>query len=430
MQGSSDMRRFSIYKRNSIYYVRFWNDETKTYTSGISTGETVEYLAEAKATYWQINGIDEKTTVDDVVNRKSLFFYLKETKLDRETVKNILKILKDKNLLHDQADFNKTAELPIVEYLTNFWNYDTSEYVKENKIGKRHCYDMSSRIKQWESFFGNKKINEIQKSDIRDFRSFLRISLSEKTIKNSLNVGGAAFQWLVKMEHISNNPIKELRESENKNKKTVKTKRGILTIGQVQKIFSIKWNDERCRVGSLIAMACGLRLGEILALKLADIGMNRLFIRHSWSFADGLKCPKNGEERTVPLLPAVRKELLNLLDSSPWGKSGFIFYGADSKEKPMNSDTMANGFYKELEKIGLSNKERLEKKICFHSWRHFFTENLANETDIRTVQMGTGHKTVEMAEYYANHESEKNFDKLTNAMNSVFGNLVPFVKEA
>ncbi|MDR2186334.1 MAG: hypothetical protein LBO80_11820 [Treponema sp.] len=52
----------------------------------------------------------------------------------------------------------------------------------------------------------------------------------------------------------------------------------------------------------------GLRSGEALALKLEDIEERALNIRHSRSAFDGLKPPKNGESRRVPVLPKVREK--------------------------------------------------------------------------------------------------------------------------
>ena len=37
----------------------------------------------------------------------------------------------------------------------------------------------------------------------------------------------------------------------------------------------------------------------VQALQLRSLGENCLYIKHSWNFQDGLKCPKNRESRTV-----------------------------------------------------------------------------------------------------------------------------------
>jgi integrase len=87
-------------------------------------------------------------------------------------------------------------------------------------------------------------------------------------------------------------------------------------------VFSIFWKDRNAYIANALAMTTGLRLGEILALSKNDIGVisvsNKiipiLLIKHSWDItgADGLKLTKNREERKTPLLPDIKKLLLEL----------------------------------------------------------------------------------------------------------------------
>jgi integrase len=60
-----------------------------------------------------------------------------------------------------------------------------------------------------------------------------------------------------------------------------------------------------------------MRQGEVLSIRGGDIGEAVLNVAHSWSAADGLKSPKNGEARRVPLLPEVREALLAQLATTP-----------------------------------------------------------------------------------------------------------------
>jgi integrase len=109
---------------------------------------------------------------------------------------------------------------------------------------------------------------------------------------------------------------------------------------QTKKVFSlaaellaIPWKDERVRIGNMVAMTTGCRLGKIQSFKKSDIDPVKpiLYIRHSWSNAwttkDRLKTPKNGEERKVPLLPEIRMELEKLLENNPYkdNPDPFIF---------------------------------------------------------------------------------------------------------
>jgi integrase len=65
--------------------------------------------------------------------------------------------------------------------------------------------------------------------------------------------------------------------------------------------------------GNLLSATTGMRQGEVLTLRGGNIGEAVLNVSHSWSPADGLKSPKNGETRKVPLLPEVREALLAVL---------------------------------------------------------------------------------------------------------------------
>lgn len=84
-------------------------------------------------------------------------------------------------------------------------------------------------------------------------------------------------------------------------------------------------------------------------------------IRHSWSFADGLKKPKNGEERVVPLLKEVREELINLLLQNPHADKQFIFYGPEP-DKPMNIDVLSKGLSHASIEIKLTEDDKKEEK--------------------------------------------------------------------
>lgn len=113
-------------------------------------------------------------------------------------------------------------------------------------------------------------------------------------------------------------------------------------------------------------MHTGMRAGEIQALTVDDLGEDEIYVRHSWSKYDGLKCCKNGEERAVPI-PISHQLYL---------KPKML---ADSKD------------------------------ICFHSWRHFFIARMLDYVqDKHYVMALSGHKTEAMLNHYAAHlEDEK-----------------------
>jgi len=56
------MRRFSLYKRQKIYYVQFFNSETKKYLSGKSTGKIIRDEALLVVNEWLQNGVPDVLT--------------------------------------------------------------------------------------------------------------------------------------------------------------------------------------------------------------------------------------------------------------------------------------------------------------------------------------------------------------------------------
>ena len=124
--------------------------------------------------------------------------------------------------------------------------------------------------------------------------------------------GKVAFAWAYWEGYIHTNPADKLANFVGKAEE-----RGILTDKKTNAIFKLEWKDNRSLLGNRVASTCGLRSGEVLGLKSEDIGLDRLFIRHSYSTLDGLKTPKNGEQRQVPLLLEIREQLLELVEKNP-----------------------------------------------------------------------------------------------------------------
>jgi integrase len=94
-------------------------------------------------------------------------------------------------------------------------------------------------------------------------------------------------------------------------------KRGVLSVEEAAALFERPWADAAAKAGNLVSATTGLRQGEVLAIRGSDIGEAVLYVNRSWSTKDGLKRPKNGETRRVPLLPEVRAALLVQLESNP-----------------------------------------------------------------------------------------------------------------
>ena len=242
-----------------------------------------------------------------------------------------------------------------------------------------------------------------------------KIQLAPATINKVMAVGTTALVYAFREGMIPANPAEGLKTFSGKKKKP-----GVLTPQETEILFAHKWKDERAYIGNLLACTTGMRIGEILALKPEDIHDGRIFVQHSWSHHDGLKCPKNGESRIVPLYPEVRSALLNLITKNPHGPDGFIFYGIYAN-KPTIPRFFLNGLHQALNEIGIDSKAR---GIVFHSHRHYWSARMADRMTPDQVSRVTRHKSRAVFDEYAAHLTEENLEEVIRIGAEVFGNIL------
>jgi integrase len=80
-----------------------------------------------------------------------------------------------------------------------------------------------------------------------------------------------------------------------------------------------------------------------------------------------------------------------------------------------------DGLYGALERIGITAEQREERRITFHSHRHFLNTLLRTaRVPDPLVQRVTGHRTQEMTEHYS-HFALEDFGDVVKAQERVFG---------
>lgn len=430
------MRPFYLYKsKRGIYYVQFSNEKTHERLTALSTKQRNYNEALRVACEWLKDGIPSREGARSVAMAatvQSFVALLEGGELGSFELDRVVRALSHygfdmSNNHQKKVQSVESVKTPLVKFLENFWTYETSPYVQDKlihkqRIGKQHCYTSRQWLPHWKEFFTDSKyLEDVTTEDLKGFERFLaKKNLATASLNHILIIGKTAFKWAVANKLLDTNPAigltrygKETRE------------RGILTDTEVKQIFEIKWLDERARVASLVAMTCGLRISEILALRVNDVGVSRLFVRHSWSSFDGLKCPKNGKERVVPLLPVVRAELLRLARGSPlgWDPERFIFYGT-LPDRPVVINVIHKSFKKALARIGISESLRKERNIVFHSWRHYYAKVVADRVDQRKAQLALGHMTAAMTEYYADHKTEGDLQAVELALANAFASVL------
>ena len=187
-----------------------------------------------------------------------------------------------------------------------------------------------------------------------------------------------------------------------------------------------KWNDIRCKAANMLSMVTGLRAGELLGLRVCDIGEDCLYIRHSWNPVDKLKTTKTNEERIVELpFPSVIQSLHYIASLNPHSMTNesFVFWSLRIPDKPMEKITFVHGLRKALINYGISETEA--KGYSFHGWRHFYTTYMRPKIEIKLLQSQTGHKTLPMIDRYSDHNIPGDREKIREAQIEVFSAILP-----
>ena len=405
-------------RKNSPYFqVRFKNpDKTSKdrFLPAKSTKETVRSKAIAKA--WAMYN-------EETVAAKSAVQSLKYADLSDSDLQKLAQILKDKGIDVTEPSGSKEK---LLDFLLTFWDIDKSPYIAEKKRMNRHIgvsYIFESRRAVetfWCKFFTEDKLLcSVTRKDLKDFIEFVDkapIGWSRKL--KIYRAGSIALKWAFMDERLDKDITAGIVSFSGKS-----NERKILTREMAELIFSIKWSDERCQLANLIAMLTGMRAGEIIALRKQDLGENVIYVRHSWEKREGLKTPKNGEERKVYFpFPQITQRLMYLAELNGGRLDSFIFFAPLSKNKPMDEKLLIKHLRRQMKLVGIAEEDC--KQICFHSWRHFYTTYMSDKVNQRVLQTQTGHKTLAMLEHYGNHSIESDMNEVETAQLEMFGEIV------
>jgi len=427
-------REYYLHKRkNGIFYVEFINQENGKKLSAQSTGETDKTKAQVKAELRKIQGIPtgrpgKPRPIEEAAGIEAVIRTIRRAELDSDDALRVVSVLKGMGLI-DVAAVRNTGrgDVPFVQFLESFWDYDKSEYIRDRlahgyRFSRRYAHECQKRLKaELGAFFGDKKLNCVTTDDLKRLSNQLADrGLATSTINQTLLICCTPLKWAFNEKIIPSNPVIGLTKFSITNKE-----RGVLTEAEAASVFTVDWKDKRAFVASLVAATTGARQGECLALRRSDIGTDTINIAHSYSTLDGLKCPKNGHKRTVPLLPEVRTALLDLLNDNPHDTTDpFVFFSL-LPNKPTDPRVVWEGLKEALARINVDHKGR---NITFHSWRHFLCSKITQLIDGERVAKVSGHLSENVFKKYASHIEAKNIRDVGNAAAKAFGSVLQFRK--
>ena len=446
------MQPFYLAKNSSGYYkVCFVNTETGKVTNTKSTHSKNKFEANMIASSWVTKGAPEKRTspsrafnlqqadsssidLNSVAQRltreeASLLIDLLNKRFNFVSSADCLNTIPDNsvNLVPNVQSANaekvsdSTKPIFLIETLSNFWDFENSEYVKKRiargyDIKQRNCKEKLGIVKRyWAKYFdADRTVQSLTSRELDDFLMYLRTEkkLSADTVNKTMTAGNMAFEFLIKEGLITSNPLSSVERF-----KVNAKKRGIPTETEMKKLMELNWDwtDSVNKLAFKVAALFGLRAGEISGLQVCDIDANAdlLYIRHSWNDTDKLKDTKNGDDRIIPIEHGVALELLmNARRNPDYSDTSFVFWSPKVAGQPMWPSSFEDDFYIAMQKIGISEEQRKERNIVFHSLRHYCATQIAQRASLEIAMKILGHRTEEMTRLYSEHETQM---KLNNA---------------
>ncbi len=242
-------------------------------------------------------------------------------------------------------------------------------YLEENKISSSPISISSDEIQQF-IYQSAKSLNARSQSRlISGLRSF--------------------FNYLIFEDYRKDNPL-ELIESPKIGRKLPDTLSEDEIDSIIQAVDLSKPEGERNRAILETLYGCGLRVSELINLKLSDLYFEEGFIKVTG---------KGDKQRFVPIVATTVKyiniyktEVRNHMNVQP-GFEDTLFLNRRGKQL---TRAMIFTIIKQLvEKIGL------KKNVSPHTFRHSFaTHLLQNNADLRAIQLMLGHESITTTEIY------------------------------
>lgn len=261
---------------------------------------------------------------------------------------------------------------------------DSRNLADRTRAHERHLFDRHLDA------FAHRRVQDIDATAVARVLRGMRDRYSPWTQVAVYRLIGGTFALALRRGIITKTPCDGLAPSERPKQRNAKAIH-VLDAKAIGKLVGAG-GSERWRVALGLAAYAGLRLGEIRALTWADVDRKAglIHVRAS-ALPDGTaKAPKTeAGVRTVPILPALRKLLLQWQARSPHTLDGdLVICTADGK--PVAERNLRRMLDQAKEATGLDS---LEGRLSWHSLRHSFASLLATDLQLpaTTLAAMVGH---------------------------------------
>jgi integrase/recombinase XerD len=267
--------------------------------------------------------------------------------------------------------------------------------LSKNSI-EAYMADVSKLRSFMEMKFNNTGPTEVTYEQLRAFLFFLNdLGIGERSQARIISGVKAFYRYFLLEDMIDADPT-ELLEGPKLSRKIP----DVLSFEELEKVFGVidlsLPQGHRNRAVLETLYACGLRVSELINLKLSDFYPEIGFVK---------VIGKNNKERIVPIGPEAIKHIQLYLEndrSKQKIKDGFEDYVFLNRRGQNLSRVMVFYIIKQAVKDA-----GIEKNISPHTFRHSFATHLVEGgADLRAVQEMLGHESITTTEIYTHLDTQ------------------------
>jgi len=284
------------------------------------------------------------------------------------------------------------------------WSTYISEYISylkiEKSLSKNSIEAYHRDIYMLQSFLELQKLNiqptQIELQHLRDFISWVNeLGISARTQARVISGIKSFYKYLLLDEKIENDPTALLESPRIGRKLPV-----ILSVNEIDDLINAidlsKPEGHRNKAIIETLYSCGLRVSELINLRLTDLFFDQGFIKI---------LGKGNKERLVPISQKAIKEIeiyinhYRIHSKTDKESENILFLNRRGK---MLTRVMIFTVIKMLAKI-----TGLQKSVSPHTFRHSFASHLIDGgADLRAVQEMLGHESIITTEIYTHLDTE------------------------
>lgn len=269
-------------------------------------------------------------------------------------------------------------------------------YLKTERTASENTIDAYKRDVNQFLLFTARSPDSVMESDIEDYISSMSKSgLSPFSITRKISSLRVFFHFLQAEGIVKDDPTETIDAPRTERKLP-----DILEPFEIEKIirtvdlstpFGLR--DRACLE---LLYGCGLRISELLSLRMEDVFLDEMFVR---------VLGKGKKERLIPLGEKARRALMDYL------KNGRVYFFKKNKKTPLiflsksGKNLSRMGFWKRLQSY--LRIAGIGKRVTPHTFRHSFaTHLLEGGADLRAVQIMLGHSDISTTQIYTHIDRE------------------------